>query len=413
MSSTNTIEMRTRSRAAPSSGVIRPSERECKYLHATTEQIRELERYSKLIRQPSSRREGADRAVFYELKMALRHRLDRELMPVLKPAKFVLAVTVFDRSMEWGDLAKVITLDQFSSGVVDRDDGQPKLDNEGTRVSSGTGLSKRYARELLKELVADGHLESVAVRGTNARLWFPATRRDLCRRAARPGGGPARVPPAPVVGDHRMIRVPRHGGRPVRFGKRSRLMTVDAAWRTWRDAHVERYGVEPLPWGAKERGQARSLMNKWGKATPEEFHDMLRKAVTDWQTTIDGMKGTRTAPSKPHVGFLLASLFRFWEAWCSLEYNRRRIEGATEVERLQRQAGMSRDQALVEFGRQQGLSEQARGLAVERAVLDAKVKKLEALERRAAPAAPRSARPAPQRVVPQRDYWSEGEDPSG
>ncbi len=186
---TNVIPIGTRTRAQPSPILPVQGSR----VSATNSQMRDLEAYAKALCEVRVTKDAGSRPFFYELANGIRRGLNRDLMPALKPARFMLAAFILDRTLEWGHLAKIITLDQFESGIRD-EGGQLKTDGQGIPYSSGTGLAKRYVRQILGELTDLGHVERMPVLGTNTYLWFPASRRDITVALKQLGADPRDFP---------------------------------------------------------------------------------------------------------------------------------------------------------------------------------------------------------------------------
>ena len=199
-----------------------------------------------------------------------------------------------------------------------------------------------------------------------------------------------------------MLKVRKHDGKPVSVLKNSRLMTPQAAKRTWERAWRERYGHRPPGWSKKEWGQMKHLMAWWGDERPEQFHEFLYDVVARWKVYTRTAK--KTPPPMPVMGWVLAAKTLLLGRWHDQQVNNYLLLGS-KVDQLVNE-GLTHEEALMEAGRQEGFAKAAQKLSGMGAEVAAQVAYLEKLQRDYPELAIKAGRVSPVKPIRQvKDHW--------
>lgn len=186
---------------------------------------------------------------------------------------------------------------------------------------------------------------------------------------------------------------------------------LEAAWHVWRAAWSDAFRGAPdaLPWGGRERGQARQLLARI-EATKADPLDFLRHAVTHHRDVLANQLGWMRgpAPALPALGFIARHLDAYFDHYASRRMNEAhaRMGGEAEYYTKLRASGMDHAEAIAELAVSRERARQRETLdAKRRAVADAYralQAERQALQRRATVAPPRPHhRPLHERVDPR------------
>ena len=102
--------------------------------------------------------------------------MERVFMRELKGAEFTLLAAIVSRTLSWGKMLEIITLEQFRNGILD-DAGQPKLSGDGMPIFAGTGMDRKTIIKALDGLVDWGLVTRYMYQGKgwNACAYMPVT----------------------------------------------------------------------------------------------------------------------------------------------------------------------------------------------------------------------------------------------